>query len=92
MSATKVDAQIVQRLNDTEEDLELFLFDRVKTVNQKNSTCLTIRNAIQNRKKSFDEMLLKKFEKIENTLLFKKKLWISESDQLKLNIIKEIHD
>jgi hypothetical protein len=36
-------------------------------------------------------MLLKKFEIIENTLLFKKKLWIS-IDQLKLNIIKEVHD
>jgi hypothetical protein len=37
-------------------------------------------------------MLLKKFEMIENTLFFKKKLWISEFDQLKLNIIREIHD
>jgi hypothetical protein len=37
-------------------------------------------------------MLLKKFEMIENTLFFKKKLWVSESDQLKLNIIREIHD
>jgi hypothetical protein len=37
-------------------------------------------------------MLLKKFEIIENTLFFKKKLWISKSDQLKLNIIREIHD
>jgi hypothetical protein len=37
-------------------------------------------------------MLLKKFEIIENTLFFKKKLWVSEFDQLKLNIIKEIHD
>jgi hypothetical protein len=37
-------------------------------------------------------MLLKKFEMIENTLFFKKKLWIFESDQLKLNIIREIHD
>jgi hypothetical protein len=37
-------------------------------------------------------MLLKKFEMIENTLFFKKKLWVSESNQLKLNIIREIHD
>jgi hypothetical protein len=29
-------------------------------------------------------MLLKKFEMIKNTLFFKKKLWISEFDQLKL--------
>jgi hypothetical protein len=74
LSAEKFDLQIVQKLNDTEEDLELSLFDRIKTVNQKNSTCTAIRDAIQNRKKSFDEMLLKKFEMIENTLFFKKKL------------------
>jgi hypothetical protein len=37
-------------------------------------------------------MLLKKFESVENILFFKKKLWVSESDQLKLNIIREIHD
>ncbi len=37
-------------------------------------------------------MLLKKFESIENTLFLKKKLWVSESDELKLNIIREIHD
>jgi hypothetical protein len=37
-------------------------------------------------------MLLKKFESIENILFFKKKLWVFEFDQLKLNIIREIHD
>jgi hypothetical protein len=37
-------------------------------------------------------MLLKKFEIVENTLFFKKKLWISEFDQLKLIIIKKIHN
>jgi hypothetical protein len=37
-------------------------------------------------------MLLKKFEIIENTLFFKKKLWVSKFDQLKLNIIRKIHD
>jgi hypothetical protein len=37
-------------------------------------------------------MLLKKFESIENIFFFKKKLWISESDKLKLNIEREIHD
>ncbi len=92
LSVEKVDSRIVQELNDTEEHSELFLFDRVKTINQKNSKCTEIRAAIQNKKKFFDEMLLKKFEIIENTLFFKKKLWISKFDQLKLNIIKEIHD
>jgi hypothetical protein len=75
LSSKKVDSRILQKLNDIEkENSELFLFDRVKLANQKNSTCVTIRDAIQERKKSFDEMLLKKFESIENILFFKKKL------------------
>jgi hypothetical protein len=37
-------------------------------------------------------MLLKKFELIENILVFKKKLWVFEFDQLKLKIIRKIHD
>jgi hypothetical protein len=74
LSAKKVDSRIVQKLNDTEEDSKLSLFDRVKSANQKDSTCIAIRNAIRDQKKSFDEMLLKKFEMIENTLFFKKKL------------------
>jgi hypothetical protein len=32
-------------------------------------------------------MLLKKFKSIENTLFFKKKLWVFESNQLKFDII-----
>jgi hypothetical protein len=74
LSAKKVDSRIVQKLNDTEEDSKLSLFDRVKSANQKDFTCIAIRDAIRDRKKSFDEMLLKKFEMIENTLFFKKKL------------------
>jgi hypothetical protein len=46
---------------------------------------------LQKNKKSHDEMLLKKFKSIENTLFFKEKLWIFESDQLKLNIISMIN-
>jgi hypothetical protein len=92
--AEKVNSKIVQKLNDTKKNssTELSLFDRVKTTNQEDSTCVAIRDAIRNRKKFFDEMLLKKFEMIEDTLFFKKKLWVSEFDQLKLNIIREIHD
>jgi hypothetical protein len=93
LSSKKVDSRILQKLNDIEkENSELSLFDKVKLANQKNSTCIAIRDAIRNKKKSFDEMLLKKFESLENTLFFKKKLWISEFDQLKLDIIREIHD
>jgi hypothetical protein len=47
---------------------------------------------LQENKKSYDEMLLKKFKSIENTLFFKEKLWIFEFDQLKLNVIREVHD
>jgi hypothetical protein len=92
--AEKMNSKIVQKLNDTKKNssTKLSLFDRVKSANQKNSTCITIRDAIRNKKKFYDEMLLKKFESIENILFFKKKFWISESDQLKLNIIQEIHD
>jgi hypothetical protein len=89
LSVEKIDSRIVQELNDTKE---LFLFDRVKTVNQENHTCIEIRKVLQKNKKSYDDMLLKKFKSIENTLFFKKKLWVSEIDQLKLNIIREIHD
>jgi hypothetical protein len=69
-----MNSRVVQELDDTEEDTKLSLFDRVKSFNQKDSTCTIIRDAIQNRKKFFDEMLLKKFEVIENTLFFKKRL------------------
>jgi hypothetical protein len=94
LSAEKIDSRIVQMLNYTKENstINLFLFDRVKTANQKNTTCIIIRDAIRVEKKFFDEMLLKKFESIENILFFKKKLWISESNQLKFDIINEIHD
>jgi fructose/tagatose bisphosphate aldolase len=74
ISIEKIDSRIVQKLNDTKEDVELFLFDKVKLANQENSTCIDIRKALQENKKSYDEMLLKKFKSIENTLFFKKKL------------------
>ncbi len=94
LSVEKIDSRIVQELNDTKENLnsKLSLFDRVKTVNQEDRTCTEIRKVLQENKKSYDEMLLKRFKSIENILFFKEKLWVLESDQLKLNIIREIHD
>jgi hypothetical protein len=75
LTSEKVDSQILQELNDTEEEnFELSLFDRIKTANQEDVTCVIIKDAIRNRKKSFNEMLLKRFEIIENILFFKKKL------------------
>jgi hypothetical protein len=77
LSAEKIDSQIIQELNDAKKNSnnsELFLFDRIKSVNQKDSTCIDIRKILQENRKSYDEMLLKKFELIENILFFKKKL------------------
>jgi hypothetical protein len=76
LSTKRIDSRIVQKLNDTKKDstIDLFLFDKIKTINQKNTTCVAIRDAIRVKKKFFDEMLLKKFESIENILFFKKKL------------------
>jgi hypothetical protein len=75
LSSEKVDSRILQKLNDIEEEnSKLSLFEKVKLANQEDSTCIAIQNAIRDRKKSFDEMLLKKFEMIENILFFKKKL------------------
>jgi hypothetical protein len=92
LSANKVDSQVIQKLNDTKKNSKLFLFDRFKSVNQKNSTCIEIRQVLLKNKKSYDEMLLKKFKSIDSTLFFKNMLWVSEFDQLKLDIIKEVHD
>jgi hypothetical protein len=76
LSTEKIDSRIVQKLNDTKKDstIDLFLFDKIKIIIQKNTTCITIRDAIRVQKNFFDEMLLKKFESIENILFFKKKL------------------
>jgi hypothetical protein len=74
LSLNKIDSRVVQELNDTEEDTKLSLFDRVKTANQKDRTCIKIRKVLRENKKSHDEMLLKKFKSIENILFFKEKL------------------
>jgi hypothetical protein len=72
----KVDSRVVQELNDIEENSnsKLSLFDRVKTTNQKDRICTEIKQVLQENKKSYDEMLLKRFKSIENILFFKEKL------------------
>jgi hypothetical protein len=72
----KLDARVIQELNDTKKNSnsKLFLFDRVKTANQRDSTCSEIRKVLLKNKKSYDEMLLKKFRSTENILFFKEKL------------------
>jgi hypothetical protein len=74
LSIERIDSRIIQKLNETEKDSELSLFDKVKSVNQKDCTCIEIQKALRENKKSYDEMLFKKFKSIENTLFFKKKL------------------
>jgi hypothetical protein len=81
LSIKKINLHILQKLNDTKKNFtkeisnsKLSLFDRVKTVNQKNRKCTEIRKVLQENKKSYDEVLLKKFKLIENILLFKEKL------------------
>ncbi len=81
LSAKKIDSRVVQELNDTKEiftkensNSKLSLFDRVKTANQEDRTCTEIRKVLQENKKSYDEMLLKRFISIENILFFKEKL------------------
>jgi hypothetical protein len=45
LSSNKMNSQIMQELNDTKEtNSELSLFDRVKTTNQRDTTCITIRD------------------------------------------------
>jgi hypothetical protein len=70
LSAEKVDSRIVQKLNDIEENSELILFDRVKRANQEDCTCIEIRKVLQENKKLYDEMLLKRFKSVENSCLF----------------------
>jgi hypothetical protein len=74
LSAERIDSRIIQVLNDTEKDTKLSLFDKIKSVNQEDRTCIEIRKALQENKKSYDEMLLKRFKSIEDILFFKKKL------------------
>jgi hypothetical protein len=71
LSTKRIDSRIIQELNDTKK---LSLFDRVKTINQKDRTCDEIRKVLQENKKSYDEMLFKRFKSTEDILFFKEKL------------------
>ncbi len=71
LSTERIDSRIIQKLNDTEKNTKLSLFDKIKSVNQQDHTCIKIRKALQENKKSYDEMLFKRFKSIENILFFK---------------------
>jgi hypothetical protein len=68
------------------------LFDRIKTTNQKNAKCTVIRDALKRNEKNWNEMLLKHFKNVKNILFYRDKLWISDSNELKLDVIREVHD
>jgi hypothetical protein len=74
LSAERIDSRIIQELNDTLKDTKLSLFDKIKSVNQQDRTGIEIRKALPENKKSYDEILLKRFKSIENILFFKEKL------------------
>ncbi len=93
LTSEKMNSQILKEINDTEEDnSELQLFDRIKTTNQTNAECTIIRDALERNEKNWNEMLLKHFKNVKNTLFYRDKLWISDLNELKLNVIQEVHD
>jgi hypothetical protein len=92
LSSKKVNARILQKINDTKtNNTNLQLFDKIKNVNQTNANCTKIIDALKRNKKSWNEMLLKNFKNVKNTLFYNNKLWIS-IDESKLDIIRKIHD
>ncbi len=93
LTSKKMNSQILKKINDIEKDnSELQLFDRIKTTNQKNAKCTVIRDALKRNEKNWNEMLLKHFKNVKNILFYRDKLWISDSNELKLDVIREVHD
>jgi hypothetical protein len=68
------------------------LFDRIKTINQTDAECTIIRDALERNKKNWNEMLFKHFNNVKNTLFYRDKLWISDLNELKLNVIRKMRD
>jgi hypothetical protein len=68
------------------------LFDRIKIINQTDAECTIIKNALKRNEKNWNEMLLKHFKNVKNILFYRDKLWISDLNELKLNVIREMHD
>jgi hypothetical protein len=53
LTSEKMNFQILKEINDIEEDnSELQLFDRIKTINQTDTECTIIRNALKRNKKN----------------------------------------
>jgi hypothetical protein len=86
----KVKKDLINNLKKKVNDLQLF--ERVMKLNQKDIFYIEMKKIIEVRKHSYEQWFLKKFEMIEDALLFRKKLWILENNKLRLNILKKIHD
>jgi hypothetical protein len=53
LTSKKMNSQILKEINDIEEDnFELQLFDRIKTINQTDAECTIIRDALERNKKN----------------------------------------
>jgi hypothetical protein len=61
-------------------------------LNKSDVICIELRKTINEKKHNYKQWFLKKFEIIEEVLQFRKKLWVLENDELRLNILKKIHD
>ncbi len=90
LSSKKLNSRMLQEINDIESN-ELQLFDRIKNVNQTNANCIEIRDALKRNQKNWNEMLLKNFKNVKNTLFYNDKLWVS-IDESKLDVIRKVYD
>jgi hypothetical protein len=88
----KIKESMINDLKINAKDIESQLFERFMKLNQKNSFYIEMKRVIEDKRHSHKQWSSKKFEIVENALLFRKKLWILENDELRLNILKEIHD
>jgi hypothetical protein len=53
LTSEKMNSQILKEINDTEEDnSELQLFDRIKTINQTDAECTIIKNVLKRNEKN----------------------------------------
>ena len=74
MHQTLLSSNRVVIINNTKEDEDLYLFDKINIANQEDIHSNAIKTAINQKKKKFDEILLKKFKIMKNTLFFRDKL------------------
>jgi transposase InsO family protein len=92
LPANRLDDKLNGSLINDLEEVEPQLFERAMKLNQEDAFCINMKKAIKDKRHSHKQWSLKKFEIAEDTLLFRKKLWIPDNNELRLNILKEIHD